>query len=205
VAEAPDYLEKLRADMLEQFRGKPNIEAFNKALARQLSELHGFFAQLLSLRSLQGSEGAQLDGIGSIVALSRADALSVAQTAEKHVPMDDATYRLYLIWKKSLNTTGCTHKDVYGALKMFWDKTPLYYSEDPAQPATMIYTVPRAASEHEKAVFRIASMVKAAGVSLHFIFPGDEYSVTDYSGGAACELIRERFYEQEDYAHWREG
>jgi len=188
-------MDKLNGDMPEQFVGKPNIEAFNAALAAQLSELYEFYSQLLSLHSTNDAEGAQLDNIGGIVALSRADALAVAQLADKHVPMDDETYRLYLTWKKNLNTSECTHKDVYRALKMFWDKTPLYYSEDPEQPATMIYTVPRAASEHEMAVFRIASMVKAAGVSLHFVFPGDSHSSNDYTGGAICEAVRERHIE----------
>ena len=98
-----------------------------------------------------------------------------------------------LTWKMNLNTSDCTHKDVYRALKMFWDKTPLYYSEDPSMPATIVYTVPRAVSYYEEAVFRIASMVKAAGVSVHFVFPDNTYEVIDYSGAAMHELLRESF------------
>jgi len=190
-----DYYSELMLDMPEQFKGQPNIAAYQKALASQLAEVREFFCQLLVLRTLRDAEGAQLDGIGGIVVLTRAEAMAIAQAADIYVPMDDETYRLYLAWKTNLNTSDCTHKEVYRALKMFWDKTPLYYSEDPAMPATIIYTVPMAVSEHEAAVFRIASMVKAAGVGVHFDFPGHVYSVADYSGCAVADLIRERVVE----------
>ena len=147
-----DYLEKLRSDFPEQFRGKPNIDVMQKALARQLNELYEFFYALNTLRWLQTAEGAQLDGIGDIVVLSRMDALILSQMADQNVPMDDATYRLYLTWKANLNTTECTHKDVYRALKMFWDKAPMYYSENPAFPATAFYTVPTSVMDAESAI-----------------------------------------------------
>ena len=49
---ALDFIEKLRRDMIEQFKGKPNIEVYQKALARQLEELHAFFYDLDTLRWL---------------------------------------------------------------------------------------------------------------------------------------------------------
>ena len=194
-----DYNEALNDDLPEQYKGKPNIAAFNKAAARQFSELRAFFMQLMTLLSLRECEGRQLDGIGDIVGLSRADALMMAQLASKNVPMDDDLYRLYLIWKMNLNTSDCTHKDVYRAIKMFWEQTPIYYSESIDRPATIKYTVPESTTETEEAIFRIASLVKAAGVSLIFNFPIDEPTVMYHAGA-----IHERVVDQsEDKDVWK--
>ena len=191
-----NYLKKLRDDMIEQFKGKPNIEVFQAALARQLSDVYAFFDELNSRRWFDGAEGVQLDGIGNIVVMSRAEALAVSKQAEQNIPMEDETYRLYLAWKNALNTTNCTHKDRHSALKMFWKKAPIYYSENPEHPATIFLRVPASISESGAAVFRIASMVKAAGVTLHFIFTGDAYTTPDYDGAAIVETIKEYLFDE---------
>ena len=163
-----DFLNKLRGDLLEQFRGHPNIEALQRALARQLNEVYKFFLELNTMRSLQNAEGAQLDGIGDIVALSRPEALALSDLANQTVPMDDPTYRLYLAWKIALNTTDCTHRNVYNALKMFWH-TPLYYSEDVDRPATIIFSTPVLSPADNVAVLLLAPKVKPAGVALEIV------------------------------------
>jgi len=164
-----DYLQKLRDDLLEQFKGKPNIEVFQRALARQLEDLYGLFEQLNTLRWLQDAEGVQLDGVGDIAVMSRTDALIISKLADINVPMDDPTYRLYLTWKVNLNTTNCTYRDVYRALKMFWPNTPLYYSEDVDYPATMFWSTPMLRPEDDVSVLLVAPQVKAAGVALQII------------------------------------
>jgi hypothetical protein len=168
VDERLDFLEKLRDDLLEQFRGLPRTEVFMSAVARQLEELYEAFFMLKTMRSLQTAIGRQLDGIGDIAVMSRTEALVISKLADQDVPMDDDTYRIYLAWKIALNTTNCTHKDVRNALKMFWDK-PLYYSEDPAHPATAIYTTSILAPEDNAWILMLAPKVKAAGVALQII------------------------------------
>ena len=159
------YAEKLIRDLLWQFHDKPNIEIFQKALARQLDALHAFFIELLTLRWLNTAVGVQLDGIGDIVVLSRAEALVLSQLAGLNVPMDDDTYRRYLAWKIALNTSDCTHTDVYNALRMFWD-TPLFYSEDINHPATIIFNTPDLTPRDNVGLLFVAPKVKAAGVAL---------------------------------------
>ena len=177
------YLEKLRGDLLEQFRGNPNIEVMQDALSRQLSDVYEFFTQLSTLLVLQQSEGQQLDGIGDIAALSRADALVVSKLAQQVVPMDDETYRLYLAWKINLNTTNCTHRDVYQALRMFWD-TPLYYSENPNHPATMFFTTPALSPDVNTGVLLLAPKVKAAGVKMRIVAITESLNSKDVIGVA---------------------
>ena len=167
--DARSYLDSLQNDLLEQFRGKPNIEVFQKALACQLTEIYEFFYSLNTLLSLRSAEGTQLDGIGDIVCLSRADALTVSKLADHSVPMDDENYRLYLTWKINLNTTNCDHRDVHRALKMFWDKSPLYYSEDPEYPATMFFSTPALSPEDNAGILFLIPKVKPAGVALNIL------------------------------------
>ena len=66
-----NYREFVEKDTIEQFRGKPNIQVLHDALARPLQDLHDFFLQLKTRRSLSDAVGAQLDGVGYIVVLSR--------------------------------------------------------------------------------------------------------------------------------------
>jgi len=169
VDERLDYLEKLRRDLLEQFRGKPNIEVMQRALARQLDEVHEFFLDLNKKRWLLDAEGVQLDGVGDIVVLSRSEALTMSEMANLNVPMDDDLYRRYLAWKNALNTTNCTHLDVYRALQLFWDKSPLYYSEELEHPATIIFTTPELTPDQDVRVLFLAPKVKAAGVALRIV------------------------------------
>jgi len=180
--------------MIEQFKGKPNIEVLQAALARQLADVYAFFEELNSLLRINSAEGVQLDGIGDIVVMSRAEALAVSKKAGQTVPMDDETYRLYLKWKNALNTTNCTHKDRHSAMKRFWDKSPIYYSEKPEHPATIYLTISEAITDSEAEIFQIASLVKAAGVALIFILDGGKFTVTGYVGATSIDAIDTTIY-----------
>ena len=189
-----DFLLKLRHDLLEQFRGHPNIEAFQRALARQLTEVYEFFLQLNVLRSLQTAEGVQLDGIGDVVVMSRADALTISKIANQNVPMDDPTYRVYLAWKIALNTTDCTHRNVYNALRLFWQNSPLYYSEDVNHPATIFFETPNLSPEDNAALLLTAPKVKPAGVALYVIAKTVTPPIAEYSlriGGVVFPAVME--------------
>jgi len=183
-----DFFQKLYDDLIEQFKGKPKIEVYQWALARQLDELCAFFYALRVMRWLQTAEGKQLDGIGDIVVLSRMDALILAQMAGQNVPMEDELYRKYLAFKIFLNTSSGTYMDVHNSLKMFWPQTPIYYSERLENPATMFWTLENINPfETDTRVLSIATMVKAAGVALRFVFTQDIEGANKYHFGAMTE------------------
>ena len=175
-----NYFKKLYDDLLEQFKDKPNLEVFQKAMARQLNEVYAFFYALQTMRRLQDAEGVQLDGIGNIVDLTRTDALIWSNTAGQTVPMDDNLYRMYLWFKIFLNTSEGTYADIVRVLKMFWPYTPVYYSEEIEKPATMFFTTPRLPIGADLRMLQIVTRVKAAGVALHFIVPTLEEDVEVY-------------------------
>ena len=134
--------------------------------------MHAFFYQLYTLQWIWEAEGAQLEGIGNIVNLSRTEALIWLNFAGLVVPMDDDLYRMYLWFKIFFNTSEATYGDIVRTLRMFWSDTPLYYSEYIDIPATMFFTTePMDIWETDLRVLRIVTRVKAAGVALHFIIP----------------------------------
>lgn len=161
-----DFKRQLTDDLLEQFRGKPNTEVLVSALSRQLQEVFRAFDDLKEKRSIDEAEGVQLDGIGDIVVLDRSRARALEAEYRQNEALDDERFRDYLKYKIFLNTNTCTYKDVIKALKMFWDLTPLYYSEDPNEPATMIFRTPTVPPEIDTSKLLNVPAIKAGGVRL---------------------------------------
>lgn len=164
----PDYVELLRGDLVEQFKEKPVIDALVSAIGEQLNDVRRFYEDLRDRRGLQTSMGQQLDGIGDIVVLSRLEAGALACINESVYVLDDESYRRYLIFKVWKNTNNCTYHDVIKALRMFWPK-PLYYREDPAEPATMVFETDMLSPEDDVPKLLNAPLIKAAGVGIKVI------------------------------------
>lgn len=137
-----DFREKLNQDLLEQFRGKKNIAVVANSYAKQLQEVHDFLESLLQLLDIDACTGAQLDLIGEIVVLSRYDARVMVERSYSGEVLDDDLYRKLIKWKILLNTNDCTYWSIMKGIKMFWDKTPVYYKTDPEIPATILLSTP---------------------------------------------------------------
>jgi len=169
----PEYVEKLRADLVEQFKEKPVIDALSEAIGKQLNDVFNYFLDLQNLRGVQTAVGKQLDGVGDIVVLSRKEAGELACINESVFVIDDEEYRKYLIYKIWKNTCTCTYANIINAFRMFWDK-PLYYSESPDIPATMIFETSELTPQDNAAMLLTAPFIKAAGVAIKVI----AYTVT---------------------------
>ena len=164
----PDYVELLRGDLVDQFKEKPVIDALVSAIGEQLNDVRRFYEDLRDRRGIQTSMGQQLDGVGDIVVLSRLEAGALACINESVYVLDDESYRRYLIFKVWKNTNNCTYHDVIKALRMFWPK-PLYYREDPAEPATMVFETDMLSPEDDVPKLLNAPLIKAAGVGIKVI------------------------------------
>lgn len=160
-----DYVQKLRDDLVEQFKDKPVIDALIEAIGEELNELRRFYDDMLEQRSISTAVGKQLDGIGDNAALTRLEAGALACTKESVYVLNDDDYRTYLIYKIWKNTNRCTYYDIIRAFKMFWDK-PLYYREDPDVPATMIFETDNLTPEDDASKLLNAPFIKAAGVDI---------------------------------------
>lgn len=137
INEIAPYIVSIKNDLIEQFRGKPNIEALVNALSRQLQEVYDFYMQLMTLLSIDQCEGVQLDNIGDIVQMSRLEALELADKAGYSYTDEDEMYRTFLYYKIFVNTSDCTYSDVMNSIYMLWDGL-LEYAEDANVPATII-------------------------------------------------------------------
>jgi len=159
---SPDFLDALLSDELEQFKGDDESasQVMTEVLAGILQDVSDALIDLNRLRSLDSAEGAQLDGIGDIVKLTRAQAgmlshevttdfasidesvlagvTTPTELLERHaqygiIPfdvLDDDRYREYLRYKIFLNTNHCTYPDLMKVVRMFWTHSPVTYSED---------------------------------------------------------------------------
>lgn len=161
-----DYREKMVSDLLEQFRGKKNIGVIVESYAAQLQEVYEFLLSLLNLLDLDACTGAQLDLIGGIVVLTRYDArVMVGESYEGEI-LDDDLYRKLIKWKILRNTNDCTYWSIMKGIKMFWDKTPVYYRTDPEIPATILLTTPPLDPETNPRDLLEMPIIRPGGVDL---------------------------------------
>ncbi len=163
-----DYVELLREDLVEQFKEKPVIDALMEAIGTQLNDVRRFYEDLRDKRGIQTAEGKQLDGAGDIVVLSRMEAGALACINKSVFVLDDESYRRYLIFKVWKNTNNCTYYDIIKALRMFWER-PLYYQEDPAEPATMVFDTDTLPPDVDVQKLLNAPLIKAAGVRIKVV------------------------------------
>lgn len=163
-----DYVELLREDLVDQFKEKPVIDALMEAIGTQLNDVRRFYEDLRDKRGIQTAEGKQLDGAGDIVVLSRMEAGALACINKSVFVLDDESYRRYLIFKVWKNTNNCTYYDIIKALRMFWER-PLYYREDPAEPATMVFDTDTLAPDVDVQKLLNAPLIKAAGVRIKVV------------------------------------
>ena len=88
-----DYVQKLRDDLVEQFKGKPVIDALMEAVGDELNEVRQFYEDLCDKRNIQTAIGKQLDGIGGNAVLTRLEAGALACTRESVYVLNDDDYR----------------------------------------------------------------------------------------------------------------
>lgn len=163
-----DFTEKLKSDLVEQFKGQPHIDAIMDAVGEQLQDVYDFLVALQEQRTVDTAVGKQLDGVGDIVVLTRGEAGELASIANPGEAVTDDVYRRFLIYKILRNTNTCTYRDVMASFQMFWDK-PLYYSEDPTVPATMLFETDVLRPEDGADRLLSAPIIKAAGVAVKIV------------------------------------
>ncbi len=196
------YEERILKEFPQQFQGQETIAVLVRALARQLDELHQVFDALTRMRSVDTAQGAQLDGAGDIVVLTRSDAMRLIKGAITYDIIDDEHYRHYIRYKILKNTSICTYYDVIAAIQMLWGAQDIEYYEDPMEPATMTITFP----EPEGAVeLDDIPPIKAAGVGVH-IRATSRVKVNQnlYAGSVLRTLEKVRFHPAEQKPNIRQ-
>lgn len=121
-----DILKEGIEKLLEQFKGKPNIESTLKAYLLEIQELEDTWFELLNERNVYDAVGIQLDLIGAIV-------------VEPRQGRDDEAYRLAILNRIGLNNSEGTPNNVMSLLKNNSGASGVLYWEH--YPANTVYEV----------------------------------------------------------------
>lgn len=188
-----NFSQKLKDDLVEQFKGKPRIEALLEAVGKELQEVYDFMCQMLIERDISVAVGKQLDNIGDIVQMSRREAEELAEKSSFSYADNDTMYRTFLQYKIFLNTAECNYRDIMRSIHMLWDGK-VKYSEDPNVPATIILDYEMYSGKNNVQLLNIP-ILKAAGVKLWFRSTG-RFGMTVYVGGSTTEMVNVKFAQE---------
>lgn len=119
--------ESMEQHLIGQFHGKPVLQAIIEAFGEELDELEQAFSDLRDKRWIDTAEGAQLDGIGTIVNQPRqiADAIQIAffgfQEQDNALGFEQGRFRDYWeTWLQSANLSDPEYRKIL-RLKVFKD------------------------------------------------------------------------------------
>jgi len=137
--------------LVEQFRGKPRIEALLRAIAAQVQQLNDVATDLLEKRWLDTAEGAQLDGLGRILGLDRG-------------AWDDEQYRARLRFRIRVLLADGTPENIITTLALLSEGRPVQLIE--TYPAELRIVMGGAVTpEVEGALRETALSIKPPGVA----------------------------------------
>jgi hypothetical protein len=118
-----DWGQRLLSVFYEQFKGAPNLTALARDVCGpQFQALEDAAQALLTLTSIDDSEGTQLDRLGVLLGQPRAG-------------LDDATYRLALKARVKVNRSSGTVEDIYAFLSALAPGTRFQYVRGFPEPA----------------------------------------------------------------------
>lgn len=129
-------MNSIENDLPQQFRDKPRIEVLVQAFDEEIAELEKAIRSLTNERMISSAIGKQLDMIGSIVNLSRTDAMALSG-----VEATDEIYRTLLRYKIIANTNRCTISELYDACRLLYGAQVISYHESRASPAAFQLSV----------------------------------------------------------------
>lgn len=180
----------IETDFPEQFKNRKNLTALCVAFNRQFTELADVFQAVCDSSDIDRASGAQLDKIGDIVGLTRAQAgLLCGQTIYFDV-VDDERYRRYLKYKAFRNSNDCTYYSLITSLKaILGNDVQIEYREDKEFPATVIVDV--SADGDGTVYLGEIPPIKPAGVGVEYQVESHatievSHEIFIYTSGIAC-------------------
>lgn len=159
-------MNSIEKDLPQQFRDKPRIYALVHAFDKEISDLYSAISTLTSDRTISSAVGKQLDMIGCIVNLSRAEAMALCG-----VETSDEVYRTLLKYKIIANTNRCTISELYDACKLLYGAQVISYHESRASPASFALSVGADISSQTIAMLNSKGLkIKPAGVKCNMSY-----------------------------------
>lgn len=159
----------------EQFKNKQNIKVFMEAITDELQELIAVFEELETLRSLDTAVGVNLDRVGDIVVLTRAQTSGLINDINFDI-IDDERYRIFLKYKALRNSNMCTFPELEAVCELLYDAKLLYFNEFDDYPAHFKVRVGAQFDETMLSLLKNSKMtIKPGGVSVELEFFDLEY------------------------------
>jgi len=138
-------------NLIDQFKGQANIEAFIRAWAQQSQELEVAAFDVITATALAGAIGAQLDGAGAIVGVEREG-------------RTDADYRVRIGAQILLNNASGTIEDLIQLAVALGSTTVVLTESYPAK----IEIVSDSPIVNGEEIGRVMGLAKPAGVGRWF-------------------------------------
>lgn len=156
-----DHVQQALDRLLQQYQGKPNYAAFFTAFIQQIQDLEDAIFSLDEGRQLYDgsvypSVGAQLDGIGQIVGISRNG-------------LDDSEYLVFILGKIASNFSDTTVDTMVSIAQTFFQPSQMVLHE--FYPAEVDYEMAGIAIDPRlfNVIFPLLQKSLGAGVKLGFV------------------------------------
>ncbi len=114
-----EYGKLLHDDMPHQYQNREKTAFLLDAIGKQLDDVKAFLCSVMIHRTLSTTSGIQLDYIGSIVAMTRAEA---KRMFNRTGDLSDAFYRRALYYKIMLNFSSSTYGDILKYLRLYFSR-----------------------------------------------------------------------------------
>jgi hypothetical protein len=151
----PDHDAQGQALLIEQFQGKPRLEAWLRSYLRQVQLLEDATYDVLIKRLLENAVAAQLDAIGRIVGQPRQD-------------QQDDLYRIFIAARIRINRSNGTSKDLLAVLAII-NAIPFLFEDAP--PATVVVEFLEPTAFDPVLLLGLLRDTKAGGVALSMHVP----------------------------------
>ncbi len=175
-----DLAEEALERVVEQFKDQPNFEALVEALSAQAQSAHDAVLGTLNNTVVADSEGAQLDGIGSIV-------------GEERFGRSDEDYRIAILARIRLNLSNGTPEDIIEIVRLVAGDVSVQLTETP--PASFIVDILDALDPDvdPQIVANFIADARPAGVGGFLIYSEEAESATFAFLDAECDADTEEF------------
>lgn len=150
-------------DLPWQFQNQKRINVLIAAFAKQMQEVADMFEELYTLTDIDIAAGKNLDFVGTIIPLSRAEA---GEYIGMNASIDDETYRRVLRSKLARNVNNCTYYDLQETLSQLGSQRKFTYKESTNNPATIILEAAAKSLGFDDRWIFFYPLDKAAGVQI---------------------------------------
>lgn len=154
-----DHVEAAKLLLIEQFKGKPNLENFIDAFTDQVQVIEDMLQDLWTARWLDNATGIQLDNLGAIVGQARNG-------------LSDTNYRIRIKMRIRLNFSSGLDDDIFDVLSLLLGAAPdAHYTE--YYPASFItYLDTYQDTSTIEVIASVISEARAAGVNGQLVYLG---------------------------------